>query len=97
MEKKRCHETPHYAHREHRTEIHGQTGPAQMFVGPYDDLIKSVTTVSGFAELMHFYSISTAMDVALESYYPPITNVGCSPYTGLYTAVMFATPRHRLI
>ena len=43
------------------TDYSGGLDPGQMFVGTYGDLVDSVTTVGGFAELMHFYGISAAM------------------------------------
>jgi len=37
---------------------------ASDVLGPYDDLIKSDTTIGSFAKLMHCHGISVAMDMA---------------------------------
>jgi len=39
----------------------GQLNPATVFTGPYNDVITSVTTDGGYAELIHLYGISGAL------------------------------------
>ena len=50
---------------------------ANLVVCPYDDLVSSVTTLGGgasWADMMHIYGLSAALDVVIGSYMPPTTD-----------------------
>jgi len=51
-----------------------------IYAGPYDDMITAVTTLGGYAELMHLYGVSAAFRVAISSFMPPV-GLTPSPYS----------------